>query len=117
MMNGKQTAKHKAAEVISLSGRLTEEEDDALPWQSMMAQLHHEAHSISAALDECAELGNPDWTAALSLWSLQFTGFQLAAAATSDEAQRAKFEAVLAERKQAMNAILARIRRVRRSAS
>jgi hypothetical protein len=97
--------------------RPTGEEDNALTWQWMMAQLHDEAHQIRAALDEHAELGNPDWTAALSLWSLQFTGMQLAAAATPDQAQRARLEALLAERKQAMNAILARIRRMQRKAS
>jgi hypothetical protein len=42
---------------------------------------------------------------------------QLAAAATPDPAQRARIEAILAERKQAMNAILARIRRMQRKAS
>jgi hypothetical protein len=67
-MNGKANAKPEA-EVIALSGRLTEEEDDALTWQWMMAQLHDEAHQIRAALDEHAELGNPDWTLGLSMWS------------------------------------------------
>jgi hypothetical protein len=108
----------RRAEVVPLPRRrLTKEEDDALTWQWMMAQLHDEAQQIRAALDEHAELGNPDWTAALSLWSLQFTGMQLAAAATPNQTQRAKFEAVLAERKQAMNALLARIRRMQRKAS
>jgi hypothetical protein len=106
----------RRAKVVPLPRRrLTKEEDDALTWQWMMAQLHDEAHQIRAALDEHAELGNPDWTAALSLWSLQFSGMQLAAAATPDQAQRARLEALLAERKQAMNAIFARIRRMRKA--
>jgi hypothetical protein len=114
-MNG--NAKRKA-DVVPLPRRApTKEEDNALSWQWMMAQLHDEAHQIRAALDEHAELGNPDWTAALSLWGLQFTGMQLAAAAIPDQAQRARLEALLAERKHAMNAILARIRRMRRRAS
>lgn len=66
----------RRAQVIPLPAR--QEEDNALTWQWMMAQLHDEAHQIRAAIDEHAELGNPDWTAALSLWSLQFTGMQLA---------------------------------------
>lgn len=59
-------------------------EEDALGWEWMMAQLCDEAHAIRAALDEHVELGSDDWTAALSMWGLQFTGFQLAAAGCAD---------------------------------
>jgi hypothetical protein len=83
----------------------------------MMAQLKDEQRDILAGLEELQAAGNPDWTATLTMWRLQFTGMQLVAAASPDPAQRAKFEAVLADRKRVMDAILARIRRMRRKAS
>jgi hypothetical protein len=97
MMNGNGKAKHKAT-------------DDELSWDYTVACLIDEAHQIRAALDEHVELGSADWTAALTLWSLQWQGFQLVAQGDPDPCVRARFEAALTERKRVMDALLVKMR-------
>jgi hypothetical protein len=102
MMNGKANA-----EIIPLNP------PDEEGWDWTLAKLTDEARDIRAVLDEHGEMGSPDWTLALSMWSLQFTNFQMAAALTPYPAQRESFDALLAERRKAMDAILSRIERIR----
>jgi hypothetical protein len=56
-------------------------------------------------------MGNPDWTACLTLWLLQYQGFALVAQSDPDPSVRARFEETLTERKRVMDAILAKMRR------
>jgi hypothetical protein len=93
---------------------LSAEEEDALTWNWVVSRLTDEAHDIHAALDEHTELGSPDWSAALTLWSLQFQGLQLVAKGDPDPSVRKRFERALAERRRVMNAILARVRKGRK---
>jgi hypothetical protein len=94
---------------------LSIEEDDALTWNWVVAQLTDEAHDIRAALEEIQELGDPlDWTAVVNLWSLQFQGLELVARADSDAGVRARLQAALKERRRVMNAILTRVRKSRK---
>jgi hypothetical protein len=86
---------------------LSVEEDDALTWDFVVSRLMDEAQQIRAGLDELQELGNPDWTACVTLWSLQFQGLHLVAQGESDPTVRARFEAALAERQRVMDATCA----------
>jgi hypothetical protein len=90
-------------------------DDDDLAQKWAVAKLHDEAQQIRTALNELDDLGNADWTAALSLWQLQWDGLRFVAGGLSDPAQRASFEAILHERKKAMDAILVRVVRMRRA--
>jgi hypothetical protein len=85
--------------------------DDDVAWDWATAQLHDEAHHIRVALDELQEMGNPDWTAALSLWQLQFDGLRFVAQGLSDPVQRARLEQALEVRRAMMNSILAKVRK------
>jgi hypothetical protein len=105
---------HKPISVPLPDRPLTNEEDNELTWRWVMMQLMDEQRDILGVLEELRADGCPDWTAALSMWQLQFSGMQLAAAGSCDEMQRSKIKAVLAERKKAMLSILARVRRGRR---
>jgi hypothetical protein len=98
--------------MINGNGNSTPAQDE-LSWDHVLGCLIDEAHQIRAALEEHAELGSADWTAALTLWSLQFQGFQLVAKGDPDPCVRERFEAALAERKRVMNAILTRVRKGR----
>ena len=86
-------------------------DDDDAAHEWAVAKLHDEARHIRVALDELQEMGNPDGSASLNLWLLQFDGLQFAMQGITDLEQRAKFEAVLVERRRVMRAILARARK------
>lgn len=94
-----------------MNGNALRRDDDELAQEWAVAKLHDEAHHIRVALDELQEMGNPDWTAALSLWQLQFDGLRFAAQGLSDPVQRARLEQALAVRRAMMNSILAKLRR------
>jgi len=86
-----------------------DEDEMAQDW--VVAKLIDEAHDILDAHNELRELGNPDGSASLNLWLIQFDGLRFAAQGIADAEQRARIEALLAERRRAMKAILARARK------
>jgi hypothetical protein len=96
---------------------LSVEEDDALSWDWVVSQLIDESRQIRCALDELQEMGNPDWTASLTLWSLQFQGLRLVAEGDPDPSVRDRFERALAERKRVMDAIRGKMQAQLRRAS
>jgi hypothetical protein len=90
--------------------RNDDEQEPDFSWPWVVSRLTDEAHQIHAGIDELQELGNPDWTACVTLWSLQFQGLQLVAQGDPDPTVRAEFEHALSERKRVMDAILAKAR-------
>lgn len=104
-MNGNRgpASARKAAQIAE------EEERISFDWIAM--KLIDESRDIHAALEEYRESGSDDWTVALTLWSLQWEGFQLVAVGHPDPSVRERFEAALAERRRVMDGLLARIHR------